>query len=171
LGKKSKGLRARRPATALPSESDPAWASPAPPATEGALAIGPTTPALAPIAPEHPRHGGAGVASHGAPKGAACEQRPTKPWRPPAPFAVLEEKPPSRAPLYAVCAIAAALIAAGAWATLLRSAPKRPPPRSRQRRLPSSPRRRPLMPSLLRSRRRNPRRSRREPSRPPRAIR
>src|SRR5204863_8536121 len=53
-GKRPKG-RVRRGVAPLPSEGEPAWATSSPPATQGALAIGPTTSALEPIQPERPR--------------------------------------------------------------------------------------------------------------------
>src|SRR5205085_10979712 len=80
----------------LPSEGDPAWAAAPAPATEGAVAIGPTTSALEPIEPERPR-----------------VDSPAMIIRLPA-FAA-EEKPRSRAPLYILAALALTVVAGGAW--------------------------------------------------------
>ena len=97
-GKRLKG-RGRRPAV-----SDPAWADSAPP-TEGAVAIGPTTPALEPIQPE---------------VRIATPAQPVTPVARPASvsFAALEDKRPSRAPLYAVGAVILIVLIGGGWTVL-----------------------------------------------------
>ena len=125
-----------------PSASDPAWTSGAP--TEGAVAIGPTTVALEPIQPERPQMEGwkekptpASVpvaplpspvtVSVPAPVPARRSQPAiAKPSRPaiPSSFVGIEDKRPSRAPLYAVGIVAVLVIAAGAYGVLSpRSAP------------------------------------------------
>jgi formylglycine-generating enzyme required for sulfatase activity len=102
-GKRSPKGRTRRSGAPLPSGGDPAWASDAPPATEGALAIGPATSALEPIQPETPRI-----------------ETPSRPVRAVS-FGAAEEKRRSRGPFYAAGAIALALIAGAVAATLARS--------------------------------------------------
>jgi formylglycine-generating enzyme required for sulfatase activity len=113
-GKRTPRGRVRRGVAPLPSEGDPAWASSPPPATEGALAIGPTTSALEPIRPETPRI-----------------ETPARAVRPV--FLAAEEKPRTRRRLYAAAAIALALIAGAMGATLAARSPVEAPPAPAQR--------------------------------------
>ncbi|MGZ6144322.1 MAG: SUMF1/EgtB/PvdO family nonheme iron enzyme, partial [Myxococcales bacterium] len=97
---------------------DPEWATSTPP-TEGALAIGPTTPALQPIQPEVRIETPAPV------------KPVSRPSMAPVSFAALEDKRPSRAPLYAVGAVAV-LVAIGGGYSVLSSRGSAPQPEAKQ---------------------------------------
>jgi serine/threonine protein kinase/formylglycine-generating enzyme required for sulfatase activity len=109
VGKRTPRGRVRRSGAPLASEGDPAWGSSSPPATEGALAIGPTTSALEPLRPETPRI-----------------ETPARAVRPV--FLAAQEKPRARRHLYAAAAIALALIAGAVGATLAARSPVEAPP-------------------------------------------
>ena len=95
---------------------DPEWASSTPP-TEGALAIGPTTPALEPIQPE---------ARIETPAPVKPVKPMTRPPTAPVSFAAMEDQRPSRAPLFAVGTIMLLVAIGGAWSFLSRSSAPAP---------------------------------------------
>jgi len=102
-GKRAQG-RGRRAGV-----GDPSWENSAPPA-EGAVAIGPTTPALEPIQPEKPR----------------VETRARRVTLAPVTFSALEEKKPSRAPVYAAAVVLIVIVGGGL--AVLSSRDGAPPP-------------------------------------------
>ena len=141
FGKRAKEKHARGRRRTQPPGSpgqdlaaEPAWASSAPPSTEGALAIGPATSSLSPIAPEVPRMDTPAqpltpfepvvppAPSEPAPR--RLEKRAVRPSRPPsAPpaFGALEEEAPSRVRLYVVGALALVVGLGAIWSLLPRS--------------------------------------------------
>ena len=136
-GKRSKEKHARGRRRTLPPgapgtdlAADPAWASSAPPPTEGALAIGPATSALSPIEPDLPRLDT--PATPLAPVEAATPPARSETTLPPAPrapssstsFAAPEEETQSRARLYLVGALALAVGLGAIWSLLPRSEAK-----------------------------------------------
>lgn len=134
FGKRAKEKHARGRRRTQPPGSpgqdlaaEPAWASSAPPSTEGALAIGPATSSLLPIAPKAPRIDTPAAPSEPAPR--RLEKRAVRASRPPsAPpaFGALEEEAPSRVRLYVVGALALAVGLGAIWSLLPRSADAQP---------------------------------------------
>jgi serine/threonine protein kinase/formylglycine-generating enzyme required for sulfatase activity len=127
--KLGKGRRRALPqGAAATGSSDPAWTSSASP-TEGALAIGPTTPALERIEPDVRR-----IETPARVAPIARIDSPAKPVKPvsrpssaPSSFAALEEQQPSRAPLYAMGAVALIVLVGGGLSVLSsRSADAKP---------------------------------------------
>lgn len=145
-GKRKHGKGRRRtlpPGAAGADVADPDWNSSAPP-TEGALAIGPTTPALERIEPDVPRietpakvqpiarvetpaplRPIARVETPAAALPVARIDSPSKPLKPvsappsaPSSFGALEERQPSRAPLFAVGAVALIVLVGGTISVL-----------------------------------------------------
>ena len=114
VGKRGKDKHKGRGRRTMPpgAVADPEWTQSTPP-TEGAIAIGPTTPALEPIQPEVPQ---------------IETPAPVKPVTRPAPvsFGALEEKRASRAPLFAVGGVVLLLAIGGAYSLLNRSSAPAP---------------------------------------------